>query len=66
MRKKYAQQARRQVHSVVMNYQTELYEKLERIRVAFRPKPRYVPYFIWLWITKQVVDLGGLKKDDIK
>ena len=66
MKRKAAQAARRQVRVVVGDYEKTLYAKLERMRVAFKPKPRFMPHAVWSWCVKQVIDLDVLQKNDIK
>lgn len=66
IKKKAAQAARRQVRTAVAEYETTLLAKLDRIRVAFKPKPRFLPHKFWRWWVGTVVDIDKLYKNDIK
>ena len=57
-RKKIAQATRRQVSEAVAEYQKGLVDKLDAIRLVFRPKPKFVPWVLWRFLTNLVVDLS--------
>ena len=56
------QKYRREARRIFAEYQQALFKKLENVRILIRPRPRYMPRKVWLWIANIFVDLNSSDK----
>ena len=67
-------EARRAAKRMAEKYQDDLWKKLQELNNVLRPKPRYIPQWLWQKVVYYVVDstkinsaiMGPLKSDAIK
>ena len=56
--KKAGQKFRREARSIFAEYQRNLTNKLEAVRIQIRPRPKWIPHKAWLWMAEIFVDLS--------
>ena len=49
--------SRKTIKKIRKVYKRELLKRMETMRLHFRPKPKWLPRPIWVWLVDVVVDL---------
>lgn len=60
--KKIAQAARREARDAMLGYRTALIGKLSVFNDILKPRPKFIPNFIWRWISGKVIDVEKMQK----
>lgn len=60
--KKAGQKFRREARNIFAEYQKSLADKLDEVRLVIRPRPRFFPRRVWLWLTNIFIDLSAPNK----